>query len=147
VFTSLRRAGIPSPARENYIGVLAQIMNANPALSVEDCLIQWMCKTGEHRYHQALACHPDRHHENQPFEIYSLLQRCRQKKTCGLLYLPLDNLCAKIRANDEMMVCKFTSTPHVPDHSRNTLNFSRVHARLITAWASTGRGPRRGGEQ
>ncbi|KAL7551684.1 hypothetical protein ACHAWF_014868 [Thalassiosira exigua] len=111
-----------------YLGELSRIMKNEPALSVENCLIRWMCMTGEHRYHQALACHSDGEHDHQPYEIYTLFRRHGAARRDGILYLPLNNCCVKIKVNKEIMVCNFTHTPHVPDHSRGTHNFSRVHA-------------------
>ena len=41
--------------------------------------------------------------------------------------MPLDNFVLKIQCNKQMMICNLKQTPHVPDESRNTHNFSKVH--------------------
>ena len=94
--------------------------------TIEDCLVQWMVTTGEMRNHQALAVHVDGNRSN-PLEIYSIFHRIGVTRKNGMLYLPLDNACIEMKCDEHVAVCSLRRTPHVPDKTRNTHNFSKVH--------------------
>ena len=110
-----------------YLPELHSIMASRKSgATIEDCLVQWMTTTGEMRNHQALACHEDGN-KSHPKEIYSVFHRAGVTKKNGLLYLPLDNVCIEMICDETVAVCSFKRTPHVPDETRNTHNFSKVH--------------------
>ena len=123
----LEAAGIPPlNANNKYLNNLNEIINGNKDCSVPEWMIQWMCSTGEMRNHKAIACHIDGNHKH-PYEIYSLFQRLGKERRNGLIYLTLDNLCIKVIPAADVLVSNFRNTPHVPDQSRNTHTFLRVH--------------------
>ena len=94
--------------------------------TIEQILIQWMCTKGEMRNHQAVACHCDGNN-SQSLEIYSVFNRVGLPKKDAFIFLPLDNILLQLKCGQHMMICNLTHTPHVPDQSRNTHNFSKVH--------------------
>ena len=125
----LRAIEIPPASRNGrYFNKLREIVLTRDAssVSVEDCLCQWMCSTGEIRNHEACKCHVDGNTSHH-YEILSLFSRANKPSTDGYLYLPLDNLVIEIKCNVQSLLCNFHNTPHVADSSRNTLNFSKVH--------------------
>ena len=124
----IKASGIPSLAGKGmkYLNNLSNIINSNMECSMEDLMIKWMCTTGEMRNHSAVACHTDGN-KSCHYEIYSLFQRVQTEYRNGYLYLPLDNLCIEIQPTKQILFSNFRNTPHVPDTTRNTHNFSRVH--------------------
>ena len=46
---------------------------------IEECLVQWMCTTGEMRNHQAVGCHFDGNNSH-PLEIYSVFNRTQDEQ-------------------------------------------------------------------
>jgi len=105
---------------------LHDILSKQNGQCAEDCLVDWMCTTGEMRNHQALCCHSDKN-KNNPMEVYTLFSRYGIEKKDGFLYLPLDNVVLKLFRDEQIMICNISNTPHVPDSRRNTNNFSKVH--------------------
>jgi len=91
-----------------------------------DILVDWMLNTGDMTNYQAIACHCDGN-KSHPVEIYTLFSRSYKKEHDGFIYLPLDNCTLKVCANKQTMICNLSHTPHVPDKSRDSLNFSKVH--------------------
>ena len=126
----IEAVGIPPYMHGNgcYLTNLKNIMLGaeNNNMTVKECLIKWMSTTGEQRNHHAVRCHVDKNC-SKGFEIYSLFGRCGvEEKEDGILYLPLDNLCIKVKCDKQSLVCNLNNTPHVADPSRNRSNFSKV---------------------
>ena len=122
-----KKASIPlSRHDEIKLANLSTILSTNKSKSVEDCLVLWMCITGEMRNHQAVCCHRDKNRSHR-MELYALFSRYGIAKKDGFLYLPLDNAVLKIFCDKQIVICNFSMTPHVPDSTRNTNNFSKVH--------------------
>lgn len=123
----LKSIGIPPPREQiNRISTLNAIIERNAKETILNCLIMWMCTSGEMRNHEAVACHVDGNNRHT-YEIYSLFHRFGMERKDGFLYLPLHNVVLRIECDNHIMVCNFKSTPHVADESRNTNNFSKVH--------------------
>lgn len=120
----IQGCGIPTRRQKKNFINLNRILN-EPG-SVSDALLRWMTSTGEMRNHQAVAthCDPNRSHEQ---EIYSVFRRDGCEKKNAYLYLPLENACLDMVCNEQVSICSLSLTPHVPDQTRNTHNFSRVH--------------------
>ena len=120
--------GIPPPicCGCSRLRNLKNVLDTNQNETIHIRLIKWMCTTGEMRNHQAVACHVDGN-KCHPYEIYSLFRRSGAKIRDGYIYLPLDNIVLQLVCDTQMMICNFKQAPHVPDESRNTHNFSKVH--------------------
>lgn len=129
VLAAMDQCGIPPMQSEQgtCLPQLKKILEKNINRSVEDNLIEWMCTTGEMRNHQAVACHEDGNTSHY-IELYTLFGRGNgiQKKD-GFLYLPMHNTVVRIKCNKEGIACNLWRTSHVPDQTRNTNNFSKVH--------------------
>ena len=63
---------------------LHDILSKQNGQCAEDCLVDWMCATGEMRNHQALCCHSDKN-KNNPMEVYTLFSRYGIEKKDGFL--------------------------------------------------------------
>ena len=123
----LKRLDIPSCyTYGEYFVVLKEMIEESNTLPLKDILWKWMCTTGEIRNHQACKCHTDGN-SSHPYEIMTLFNRPGTQKSYGFLYLPLDNMCIKLKCGSQSLVSNFTETPHAADLSRNYANFSKVH--------------------
>ena len=114
--------GVPIDGLSN----LRDILQSNSDISISQCLVRWMCTTGEMRNHQAVGCHCDGNNSS-PLEIYTPFDRPGMIKKDAFLYLPLDNIALQLICCRHLMVCNLTDTPHVADQSRDVNNFSKVH--------------------
>ena len=85
-----------------------------------------MLTTGGMRNHQVLGLHKDTNRSRR-YEIYSLLHQSGVERKDGYLYMPLDNVCIKVKYDKHLLVCDMSDTPYVPDPSRNVYNISKVH--------------------
>ena len=114
--------GVPIDGLSN----LRDTLQSNSDISISQCLVRWMCTTGEMRNHQAVGCHCDGNN-SYPLEIYTAFDRPGMIKKDAFLYLPLDNIALQLICGQHLMVCNLTDTPHVADQSRDVNNFSKVH--------------------
>eukprot|EP00986_Skeletonema_menzelii_P011033 scaffold5549_cov109-Skeletonema_menzelii.AAC.3 len=114
---------------DKYFPQLNAILKECDDESIEDALIRWMTSTGEMRNHQQLPCHTDSNKSNKehPVELYSIHKRVDSQQGHGFLYFPLQNFCLRVMADKNVVVCNLSHSPHAPDKSRNTDNWSRVH--------------------
>ena len=89
------------------------------------------------RNHQAMAAHVDGNKTHQ-METMSLFSReslnatidnsnLLNKSTDGYLYFPIDGLVIRIKCGKHYIHSYLTNTLHIPDISRNNINWSRVH--------------------
>ena len=116
--------GITEPI--NHLSNLKKVLCESGDIAIDQCLVHWMCTTGEMRNHQAVGCHCDGN-KSHPLEIYSVFDREGIEKKDAYLYLPLDNIVLRFKCGHHLMVCNLTDTPHVADQSRDVNNFSKVH--------------------
>ena len=115
-----------------------------------DSLCKYMCTFGRSNNFQALAAHIDgnyvskmetvtingrvteedvnnamehlgtKHRNNACYELV------RENMKDGFLFMPLDGIVLRMRGGVDVMNCNLDNTIHVPDLSRNTVNFSTV---------------------
>ena len=106
----------------------------------ERLLLHQACTTGEMRNHQALHAHVDGN-KSHFLESLALFGRINvedvykeaklsdvvQNMTGGYLYLPLEGIVLSMTCCTMSVHCKLKKTIHIPDLSRNTHNWSKVH--------------------
>ena len=119
-----------------FVNTLSLFMNMGYTL-LEASLLVWSCSSGEMRNHQAMAAHVDgnKTHQMETLSLFSresskaLLSNCNliNKDTDGFLYFPIDGLVIRIKCGKNFIHSYLTNTLHIPDLSRNTMNWSRVH--------------------
>jgi hypothetical protein len=105
---------------------LRSIIASHPGDTPDEWMLRWMLLTGEMRNHEAVGCHMDGN-KSHGDEILGLFHRSNAQRTNGFMFLPLDNLCIEMCCDTEMLVCSLKDTPHVPDHTQNSNNWSKVH--------------------
>ena len=118
---------IPVSDAESFnFGRLKLLLYANCQSPCEDIVLKWMTGTGEMRNHEAMACHKDCNNSHGD-EILSLFHRHGKTKRNGLIYFPHLNFVLGLEGNKNTVVCLLKASLHVPDPSRNTHNFTKVH--------------------
>jgi hypothetical protein len=102
------------------------------------CLLEYAAGTGEMRNHQALSAHKDGN-KSHFLETMTLFGRCRIPPNfssyCkmafemkdGQLALLYDGVVLRFRCGVDVLHMNLDQTFHVPDPSRNSDNWSRVH--------------------
>jgi hypothetical protein len=103
----------------------------------ESVLLAWSCSSGEMRNHTSVHAHCDgnKHH---PIETLTLFARMppsskptNEDKSMyfhdGYLYLPIDGIIIKYKVGIHALHSNLKDTIHVPDHSRETKNWSKVN--------------------
>jgi hypothetical protein len=105
--------------------------------NVERALLEYACGTGEMKNFQQLYCHKDGN-ESHLVETMTVFGRVPKNDHWdpativddtkpALLVLPYQKLVCNLQCGCDVLHCKFVNTYHVPDHSRNTSNYSCVH--------------------
>jgi hypothetical protein len=107
----------------------------------ESILMVWSCSTGQMNNHSALKAHTDgnKSHEVETMTLYGRSNNdCMRNMTIdsdgdgqqgddGYLLLPLNGIVIKLQCGISNIHCNLTNTIHVPDKSRNTSNWTKVH--------------------
>jgi hypothetical protein len=107
---------------------------------MESILLVWSCSTGQMNNHCAIKAHKDGNLSHE-VESMTLFGRCNGdlknditkddniplKFKPGYLIFPLDGLAIKMDCISMSIHCNLKNTLHVPDQSRNTMNWSKVH--------------------
>jgi hypothetical protein len=104
----------------------------------EAILLEWACWTGEMCNHQALAAHKDGN-RSHPMETLTLFGRkrvedptddaCRivREYKDGMLALPYQHAVLYLEAAVDVWHVGLKNTIHVPDRTRDTDNWTKVH--------------------
>jgi hypothetical protein len=103
----------------------------------EMVLIKWACRTGEMKNHQALACHVDanKSHFLESMMLFGKIAETDttsattlvKKQTKGYLTIVQEGICFEMRPGVDVLHCSLPESPHVPDQSRGSDNWSWVH--------------------
>ena len=100
-------------------------------------LLDWSSTTGEMRNHQALFCHVDGNtsHSMESLILYGRVPTNHNgtadeivgNMQDGKLVFPLHGLILNLKAVHNIIHCSLKNSPHVPDETRDSVNWTRVH--------------------
>jgi ribosomal protein S8 len=108
---------------------------------LESILLVWSTSTGQMNNHSALKAHKDGNKSHE-VETMTLFGRCHSsmkndKKSStvtptkrfksGYLIFPLDGFVIKMHSSTMNIHCNLKNTLHIPDKSRDTHNWTKVH--------------------
>lgn len=108
---------------------------------LESILLVWSTSTGQMNNHSALKAHKDgnkshevetmtlfgRCHSNMKKNTNSSLVTATKRFKSGYLIFPLDGLVIKMHSSTMNIHCNLKNTLHIPDKSRDTHNWTKVH--------------------
>ena len=103
----------------------------------ESALLVWSCCSGESRNHTALAAHVDANTSNEieslvlygriPYNSRNNRKQIINQYIHGKLYCPCYGIDISYKCVEDIVHCNLQQIIHLPDDSRNTHNWSRVH--------------------
>ena len=102
----------------------------------QSLMLAWGVSGDETRNHQQLKAHVDGNKKNQ-IETLSLFPRIAENKVVchnnfdnkmysGLLYFPMHGFSIYFGCGKDIINCSLKETIHIPDNSRNYVNWSKV---------------------
>jgi hypothetical protein len=124
----------------NYESDIKNFMEIGHSM-FESIMLAWSTTTGQMNNHCALHAHKDGNlsHEVETMTLFGRSPPSRidnsniprninqLKYKSGYLLFPLDGLVIKMKCNTMNIHCNLKHTLHVPDKSRNSHNWSKVH--------------------
>ena len=103
----------------------------------EAILLDWACSSGEMRNHTAVHAHSDGnvHHPIESLTLFARMPISSQPTReniklffhAGYLYFPINGIIIKYRVGRHAIHCNLKDTLHLPDHSRDDKNWSKVN--------------------
>ena len=102
----------------------------------QSLMLTWGVSGDESRNHEQLKAHVDGNKNNQ-IETLSLFPRIAENKEVtkdifdnemysGLIYFPMHGFSVYFGCGKDIINCSLKQTVHIPDKSRNYVNFSKV---------------------
>ena len=102
----------------------------------QSLMLTWGVSGDECRNHEQLKAHVDGNKNNQ-IETLSLFPRIAENKVVtkdifdnemysGLIYFPMHGFAVYFGCGKDIINCSLKQTVHIPDESRNYVNFSKV---------------------